>query len=865
MFLSCLFPSNLINILLIPATLLFASASCSGETENNLSISSSPIDVEWELNSNFEPDNQLSATITLINNGEQDLPRDGWALYFNSIRIPDMESFPEAFRVSHINGYFFKLEPTSQFDGLTAGERLSIPYRARYFAIKSSDAPEGFYFRFDDGSIASVDTVTIKPFKGSERVNRSPGDNTPVATASHDFKLNQRLSTLDRDALSPITPTPIQYTPGQDLYPLPKTLKMFVEQPFQEHAAFLTGLIEAQLNIPVETTDTPSTDGDSNAHLEIRQPETPFDSEEAYRVDVTRSGIYIYSSGTAGAFYGVQSLIAHADQGKGDITDIRSVTIVDQPAFPYRGMHLDVARNFQTKESVLRLLDIMARYKLNKFHFHLTDDEGWRLEIEPLPELTEVGGRRGHTETEENYMIPAYGSGPDPAPGASMGSGWFSRQDYIDIVRYASDRHIEVIPEIDVPGHARAAILAMKSRANRFYAEGDTAAANMYRLDEPADQSDYRSVQNYTDNVINVCRESTYRFLKLVIDEVEAMHREAGSPLSKLHIGGDEVPHGAWEKSPLCSQTMDELGIDNPKLLQDYFFERVYDILEEKEIAMGGWEEVAFTDRDGVPAVKPASDDAIIPYVWSNIWGGGTEDRAYKLANAGYPVVMSHASNFYFDMAYNKHWQEPGFYWAAMLTTEEPFSFMPFNLFESAATTSYGNELSDEYFGDKVRLNEGARNNILGLQGQLWTETVNVPGRMDYMIYPRLLGLAERAWTGEPAWSGALTDSIQERRRISAWNEFTNRLAQVELPRLDGRYPSLNYRIPAPGAMIKSDTLFANISFPRMTLRYELNGTDPTSESPIYSSPVALSQHDRPRIAAFSSDGRAGRAVSPSR
>jgi hexosaminidase len=405
----------------------------------------------------------------------------------------------------------------------------------------------------------------------------------------------------------------------------------------------------------------------------------------------------------------------------------------------------------------------------------------------------------------------------------------------------------------------------MKTRANRLAADGDSAGAETYRLDEPADSSDYRSVQNYTDNVINVCRESTYRFMKLVIDELDAMHREAGSPLTKLHVGGDEVPHGAWEKSPLCRQTMDELGIENPRLLQDYFFDRVYDILEEKDIVMGGWEEVAFTDQDGVPTVKPATDDAIIPYVWSNIWGGGTEDRAYKLANAGYPVVMSHASNFYFDMAYNKHWQEPGFYWAAMLTTEEPFSFMPFNLFESAATTSYGNELADDYFEDKVRLNESARENILGLQGQLWTETVNVPGRMNYMIYPRLLGLAERAWTGEPDWSNARTDTIQERDRVSAWNTFANRLGQVELPRLDRRYPSLDYRIPAPGAVIQNNMLYANISFPGLTIRYELDGSEPTRESPIYSEPVEISPNDQPRISGFSSTGRAGRSVSPTR
>jgi len=849
---------------LLLSLLLFLSVallSCSESNDSELIITDSPIGIEWELTSNFEPGNQLSATITLINSGADPLPENGWALYFNSIRTPDLDSFPGEFSVSHINGYFFKMEPTDQFAGLAPGERLEIPYRARYFAIKKTDVPEGFYFVFDNGSIENVPSVNILPFEGAERVNRSPGDNTPIPTPEQAFEINERLSILKKDGLSPITPTPAAYIHNDGEFRFSDVVRIYADPEFGIEAFNLGGTLMKEFGLDIEMTGSDEEESD----IHIRKATFELNSPEAYQLVITPDGVTLSAETSSGVFYGVQTLRSLLLNRSSDLLVINAASITDAPAFPYRGMHIDVARNFQSKKSVLQLLDIMAFYKLNKFHFHLTDDEGWRIAIDPLPELTEVGGRRGHTETEENYMIPVYGSGPDPSPAASMGSGWFSREDYIEILTYAAERHIEVIPEIDVPGHARAAILAMKARANRFLADGDSAAAEEYRLDEPEDESSYRSVQNYTDNVINVCRESTYRFMNLVIDELHAMHEEAEVPLQMMHIGGDEVPHGAWEASPACMLKMEEFGLESARQLQGYFFSRIAEKLSDYNVTMGGWEEVAFSDHNGSLVINPAFRNSVVPYVWSNIWGGGTEDRTYRLANAGYDVVMSHASNFYFDMAYNKNWQEPGFYWAAMLTTEEPFSFMPYNLFGSAATTNYGNQLSADYFEDKVRLNPEAKENILGLQGQLWTETVNVPGRMEYMIFPRLLGLAERAWAGEPAWSEQLDPSDREAQRLSAWNEFANRIAKVELPKLDVIYPGLNYRIPVPGAIIRDNTLYANISLPGLVLRYDLSGSEPTAESPLYTNPVTLSSDQEPRIAAFNSIGRSGRSVQPER
>lgn len=833
--------------------------SCSSD-QPELSVESSSVDIEWKLNSNFESGNKLSATLILINNGDESLSSSGWALYFNSLRILDTESFPPEFSVSHINGYFFKLEPSNQFEPLAPGDQVEIDYMARHFAIKTTDVPEGFYFVMDDGSIKKVESVTIHPFEGPEQLNRSPNDNTPIPTPEFTYQENERLSKLSRNQMSTVTPAPVSATNSDGRFAFSGTTFIGYDEHFEREAVFLQNALRNEFELEAELIDD---NAQEEPDIRIIPLNNGNSADEGYRLDIAPGQITISANTAAGAFYGVQTLRSLLSNRETNELQLDAVSIEDEPAFPYRGMHLDVARNFQSKESVLQLLDIMALYKLNKFHFHLTDDEGWRIAIDPLPELTEVGGRRGHTETEENYMIPVYGSGPNPEPGASMGSGWFSRDEYIEILNYAAEQHIEVIPEIDVPGHARAAILAMKARTGRLLEANEPAAANEYRLDEPEDQSTYRSVQNYTDNVINVCRESTYNFMNLVIDELIAMHEEAGSPLAMLHVGGDEVPHGAWEESPACAEKMNQIGVDSARDLQGYFFGRIAEKLSEHNITMGGWEEVALTeDSEGFSGINTDFVETTVPYSWSNVWGSGTEDRAYKLANAGYKVVMSHASNFYFDLAYNKHWQEPGFYWAAMLTTEAPFSFVPFDLFRNATHNNYGNPLSEDHFNGMTRLNPDARKNILGLQGQLWSETVNEPKRMEYMIYPRLLGLAERAWAGQPDWGNIEDQSDFEASQLAAWNEFANRLGTLELPRLSRLYEDLPYRIPAPGAVIRDGKLHANIALPGITIRYTLDCTEPVSDSPVYSEPVEVTGDETIRVAGFSSSGRPGRSVS---
>ncbi|TVQ68001.1 MAG: beta-N-acetylhexosaminidase, partial [Balneolaceae bacterium] len=809
-------------------TLLVVMSSCrsdeTGSVYHDLSISSSSIEISWEVLTNVDSGSEFTAELTFHNGGDSVFPGSGWVLYFNSIRMLNHDSFLPYFNSVHINGDFFSLTPTDSFGDLEPGESRTVEYNAAFFSIKASDAPSGFYFVMGDGTIEAVEETIVIPFTREEQTMRSGSDRLPVADTGFLFGENQKLTLLDRSALSPITPTPVhmEFLPGEFL--LPSTVIIEHDALLNREAEYLSELLLSLYQVSSRTVLAGA--GTEQADIVLENVREPFGEEEAYTLVAEGGQVRIASGSASGVFYGIQSLRSLLSNREGDELRISNIRIEDEPAFEYRGMHLDVSRNFQPAESVKQLLDLMAMYKLNRFHFHLTDDEGWRLAIDSLPELVQVGARRGHTLTEGEYLIPSYGSGPDPTPGASFGSGWYSRHEYIDLLRYATDRHIEVIPEIDVPGHARAAIVAMRARTERLRAAGEEAAAERFRLDEEGDLSEYLSIQNFNDNTINVCIESTYDFLELVFDELIEMHEEAGAPLHTIHVGGDEVAMGVWEKSPACASLMEQEGISNVRDLQVYFFDRLNRMLLDRDLQMAGWEEVVFFQDpdDGSHTPNPQFTENVIPHVWSNIWGYGTEEYAYQLANMGYRVIMSHASNFYFDLAYSNHWEEPGFYWAAMFDTRAPFSFIPFDLYRNAITDSYGNPIEEERYAEATPLLPSARENIIGLQGQLWTETVNRESRMEYMILPRLLGLAERAWSGNPDWSEIRNNRQMLEARDVAWNEFANRIGQMEMSRLDESFPGIQYRIPPPGVKMEGGEFHANSAYPGLEIRFTRDG-----------------------------------------
>ncbi|MFB6249898.1 MAG: family 20 glycosylhydrolase [Salinibacter sp.] len=853
--------------------LLLGAAGLRGPAQAQSPPSAENLAVEWGVITNLVDDGaRFRSRLTLTNNGETTLPAAGWTLYFNFIRPIDSTSVTGGVEITRINGDFYRLTPGDDFAALPPGAERSITFEAPGSAIKHIDAPAGFYIVSDGAAPASLPDVSVTPFTRPEQTTRGPNDVLPTPTPGRRYRANRALSPRPADSVGRIVPTPASTTRRPGTFTLPATPTIRYESGLESEARRLAEGLEAAVG-PATTTTTADAPAITLRRADVRAPTADTVHAEAYRLRVDPDGgIEIVGTTAAGVFYGTQSLqawlpVSAYGAGRGPVS-VPAVTIADAPRFGYRGLHLDVARNFQSTAAVKRLLDVMAFYKLNTFHFHLTDDEGWRLAIDGLPALTEVGGRRGHTLDERTHLVPSYGSGPDPAPDSSRGSGWYTPAEYREILRYARDRHIEVVPEIDMPGHARAAIQAMKARTRRLLANGDTTAARRFRLHDPDDQSEYESVQGWDDNVVNVCQPSTYRFLAHVVDELRALHERAGAPLRTVHVGGDEVPSGAWTESPICDDYIARTeGVEGPEDLFGDFVRRFRDTLATRGLTMGGWEEVGMTEAGGHRATTTTPNTELVgkgvrPYVWSNIWGGGTEDRAYRLANAGFDVVMSQATNFYLDMAYSKHPQEDGFYWAGFVDLQDPFAFVPLDLYKSADRTSMGRPINpDSAFADHVRLADSARSNILGLQGQLWGETLRSVDRMEYMAVPRLLSLAERAWAPQPRWATLEDVGRLREQRAAAWSAFAHRLGRRELPRLSRRAPEWTYRLPPPGATVENDTLRANAALPGLPIRYTTDGTTPTSTSPRYRGPVAVAPDAPVRLRTFDGRGRGSRTV----
>ena len=427
--------------------------------------------------------------------------------------------------------------------------------------------------------------------------------------------------------------------------------------------------------------------------------------------------------------------------------------ITDWPDMSYRGLMLDVSRNFTKKDNLLTLIDMISHYKGNYLHLHLGDDEGWRLEIPGLPHLTSYGAFRGipvlnddGSFSEPDALQLTYSASLDRNDPDAPGNGFYSKDDFVEILKFAYQRGIHVIPEFDTPGHSRAAIKSMEKMAEET---GDTT----YLLSEKEDKSDYVSVQDYTDNAINVALPSTYAFISKVFDGIIAIYKEAGVPLDAIHIGGDEVPDGAWTQSPACKALMEKEGITDISMLKDYYIENVVKIAEDKGVKLAGWQEVAqHLDPDTFEALKEN-------LFFTNLWSvsGSKEELPYEYANQGVPVVLSNATNLYFDMAYNDSKKERGHSWAAFTDERRSFSLLPYDVYKSVRWDDHRKmrDISSLSEG-KMELLPKGKPFIIGLQGQLWAETIRSFDHVTYYLFPKALGLFERGWNASPEWENTI-------------------------------------------------------------------------------------------------------------
>src|ERR1051325_4110706 len=796
----------------IKAALVLALTPDAGAAQTALQL-------RWELTADSQ------ATFTLTNRDTKPLPASGWAIYFSALHSADSGSVAAGFAIQDVLGDLHRIVPAASFAGLAPGATVKIPYVTQPLRNRSF-APSGPYIVFDSAKDVGVplSDYIAAPFERSH----------DVVTPEAQFALDSAISDVPASELPPVFPTPLQVTKGTGELRLSAPPQITAGADLANEATFAADYLRPFFRAGRKGTVPP-----------LRREVGPVEgqsSPEAYELVIDpATGVRIVGVSSAGVFYGLQSLrtfLPPPTPAAGLV--LPATRVVDAPRFGYRGFMLDVARNFQTKPAVLRTLDLLARYKLNVFHMHLTDDEGWRVEIAGLPELTTVGARRGHTLDSKRFLQPAFGSGP--RVDQPWGSGFFSHADYIEIVRYAAARHIEVIPEIEMPGHARAAIKAMEARADRGYS-----------LSEPEDRSVYTSVQGYPDNVINPALESTYRFIERVVGDLAAMHREAGAPLRHIHMGGDEVPGGVWVGSPAVQAYMQAHGLTSVDDLWFVFYGRIEQILKAQGLVPSGWEEIAVrkTRRDGRRAiiVTPRfAERGWRAYVWNNVPGWGAEDLAYRLANGGYDVVLSPVTNYYFDLAWNPNPEETGLDWGGFIDLRKPFQFIPFDYYRNAG--------ADSVFVGKDRLTDYGRAHIVGIQGNLWSETLGGDGRLDYMMVPKLFGLAERAWALQPDWARERDPARSAALYRAAWSRFVNVVGQRELPRLDREVPGLGYRIPTPGLKVEGGMVRCSVELPGFTLRYTTDGGEPTVRSAVVRGPIPL--RGTVRVAAFSTTGRKG-------
>jgi len=823
--------------------------SCKQESSDSFEVSD--LEITWSVIEN------LGGTYTnnwkITNQGDSTFPSSGWTIYYNhTVGVPVPETISGSLKVTQVSGTFYSITPTESFRELAHGESTSILLECYGSGIKITDAPGGLYLVFEGDEPQNIENFALGSFPPAEFMRRTQHDLVPIPTAESIYRENEYLSLLPVADSPGVIPTPRSVLPGNGTFEPGDNLTIGYQKGLENEARLLQARLEAlgQFAQISEETD--------NADISLAiSPFEQIDSEH-YKLKIKPETISIVGPDTSGVFYGTQSLISLWPLPGSGIPGITCQTITDGPRFAYRGMHLDVARNFQKPDAVKKVLDIMSFYKLNRLHFHLTDDEGWRLEIEGIPELTGIGAVRGHTTDETDHLMPAYGSGPFPHAADNYGTGYYSQQEFIDILQYAAERHIEVIPEINFPGHARAAVKSMSARARRIEDEGSDEPK--YLLHDPNDRSEYRSVQGYTDNVICPCQESVYRFIEKVVAEIVTLYQQAGVRLSTIHTGGDEVPAGIWEQSPLCAGFLKE----NPQIegvggLSGYFLQRYHQILEQQDLITAGWEEIAMHKQKDSEIMVPNPqmvDKKLLPYVWNSNWGTH-DDLAYKLANMGYRVVMCNANNLYFDFAYSKDPQEPGFYWSGLVNTKKPFELVPLDVMKTATVDIMGNPIDIELYQDHEKLTPEAGKNILGIQGQLWSETVKGPELLEYYLFPKMIGLSERAWTTDPDWVKLPKRSQRLEGLDQAWNEFANTIAQRELARLDHLWNGVNYRVPPPGAVIEDGILKANVAFPGLEIRYTLDGREPNENSALYQEPFEAKKPVK--LKAFTSTGKASR------
>lgn len=506
----------------------------------------------------------------------------------------------------------------------------------------------------------------------------------------------------------PIIPKPVSIE-AKDAkpYKLSNEVEIVASQPDEKNVAqFLVDYFGTEIGTKRKVTMVAAKTSAKKTSIQLKLTAAdPSLAEGSYKLTVASEGIVISAPTAAGLFYGAQTLIQIlSDNPK----QIPSVEINDYPRFAYRGLHLDVGRHMFPVAFIKKYIDLMARHKFNRFHWHLTEDQGWRIEIKKYPKLQEVAAYRKETVIGRAGSRNRDGKQYD---GQRYG-GYYTQEEVKDVVAYAAQRYITIIPEIELPGHAQAALSAYPDLG---CTGGPYEAATTWGVFE---------------DVFCAGKEGTFTFLQDVFDEVLTLF-----PSQYIHIGGDECPKTQWAKCPLCQKRKTELGLKDEHELQSYFIQRIEKYLNSKGRQIIGWDEIL--------------EGGLAPNATVMSWRG--EEGGIAAAKQNHDVIMTPGGWCYFD-----HYQD-----TTNKSKNEPLAIGGFTPVKKV----YG------YEPIPAQLTDAEAKHILGAQANVWTEYIKTSDHVEYMVYPRAVAMSEVLWSPKSSrnYDDFLVRMKPHLKRLSAW------------------------------------------------------------------------------------------------
>ena len=827
--------NKLHKVFLVIACAVFITSCSSGNDKVNITYEIKEYG-DWSFDVNF----------TINNTSSIDL-NSPWSLHWNQqSSIIDQQSVPENIIYDYVAGQSYNILTFGKDYILAKDSSFSIDLSQRGIVRRQSDLPVGGFIVSNDDILDVEFDYVWKNAKGIEKLN------APTSVDRYNEYISNSL--LDKSDLDYIIPTPSNFIINDGEINMFNDYSIVIDQKFNLSKQLINsvfdGIVEIDFDNTNEIINRITIDLDKNI------------SAESYQLSVSDGGIFISSADSAGALYALQSLKQIFLISKLEDTPLKFIEVNDSPKFSYRGMLLDISRNFYGPDKIKQIIDYLSFFKINHLDFRLTDDEGWRLEIPGLEELVDVGSKRAYTKDEFENLIPMYGSGPDTN---STGSGYLSRSDYVDILKYANERNITVIPQISVPSHMRSAIVSMNARYQKYMEMGNKMEAEKYLLIDPDDKSEYYSAQGFTDNIMNICRESSFTFYEKVIDEIYLMYKDAGIEMTNFGVAADELPYGAWQKSPMCDKFMNENLISGDyNALYELMQRRIYNKISSYGATMTGWDDILLklTEKNqSETQIKDFfKDDDILLFVWKNDWGQGRQDMIYKYANLGYKSIMSNSSAFYFDMVDDKDLDNIGLSWSGYANYKDMWTVDVYDVFNDL----YGvekNNISKNYIDNSVKLDQDKRDNIIGVQSQIWSETIRNEEILDYMFMPNIIVFSQKAWSHDNSWMDITNNDIKREKIDNEWNKFANNVGQRVLPIVDNIFGGLSYDLPKPGGRVMNDTLYANTVFPGLNVKYTLDGSLPKESSENFKSPIKINDGDIVNLRLFDNTGRGGNSI----